>query len=137
MRVIGIQIKSKEAIFVVLEKDDAGNISQTNESAKFGIDDPTKPNQVKQFRDQINAAFDSIGAIRIGIVARNPNGKGDHAPSPVSFKLEGIIQLYDKIEIELVWKQTTIAYFKKNAKSAIPKNKYQEDAFDMAYYLIK
>jgi len=137
MKAIGIQIKSKEAVLVVLEKDAAGNISQTNDSAKFGINDPTKPNQVKQFRDQINAAFDSIGASRIGVVARNANGKGQRAPSPVSFKLEGIIQLYDKIEVELVWKQTTNAYFKKNKKTSTPKNKYQEDAFDIAFYLIK
>ena len=137
MKVIGIQIKSTEAILVVLEKDVSGNITQTNESAKFGIDDPTKPNQVKQFRDQINAAFDSIGASQIGIVARNANGKGDRAPSPISFKLEGIIQLYDKVEIELVWKQTTNAYFKKNAKLTTPKHKYQADAHDVALYLIK
>ncbi|NOX48894.1 MAG: DUF3010 family protein, partial [Chlorobi bacterium] len=85
MKAIGIQIKSKEAIVVVLEKDSAGNITQTNESAKYGIDDPANPSQVKQFRDQINAAFDSIGASRIGIVVRNPKGKGERAPSPISF----------------------------------------------------
>ena len=136
MKTIGIQIKSAEAILVVLEKDDSGNILQTNESAKFGIDDPTKPNQVKQFRDQINAAFDSIGASRIGILSRNANGKGDRTPSPISFKLEGIIQLYDKIDVEQVWKQTTIAYFKKNAKAVCAKNKYQDDAYNVAYYLM-
>jgi hypothetical protein len=136
MKVIGIQIKSKEAILVVLEKEASGIIVQTNESAKYSIDDPANPSQVKQFRDQINSAFDSINAFRIGIVARNANGKGERAPSPISFKLEGIIQLYDRIEVELVWKQTTNAYFKKNAKSIAAKHKYQEDAFDLAYYLI-
>ncbi len=109
MKTIGIQIESTKAIMVVLEKDAAGNIMQTNESVKFGLDDPTKPNQVRQFRDQINAAFDSIGATRIGIVARNANGKGGRTPSPNSFKLEGIVQLYDKVDLEQVWKQTTIA----------------------------
>jgi hypothetical protein len=136
MKTIGIQIKSTEAIMVVLEKASDGSIIQTNESARFIINDPTKPNQVKQFRDQINSTFDSISATRIGIVARNANGKGERAPSPVSFKLEGIIQLYGKLEIELVWKQTTIAYFKKNQRKTSPKTKYQEDAFDVAYYLI-
>jgi hypothetical protein len=136
MKTIGIQIKSTEAILVVLEKDDEGNITQTNESAKFSIDYPNKPNQVRQFRDQINAAFDSIGAIRIGIVARNANGKGDRAPSPISFKLEGIVQLYDKVDIEQVWKQTTNSFFKKNAKMGSAKNKYQDDAYEVAYYLI-
>ena len=137
MKTIGIQIKSTEAIIVVLEKDAAGNISQTKESVKYNIDDATKPTQVRQFRDQINSAFDSIRASRIGIVARNPNGKGDRAPSPVSFKLEGIIQFYVYFEVELIWKQTTIVYFKKNPKTVVPKNKYQEDAFEVALYLIK
>lgn len=136
MKTIGIQIKSAVAILVVLEKDATGNIMQTEESSKFKIDDPTNPNQVRQFRDQINAAFDLIGASRIGIVARNANGKGDRAPSPISFKLEGIIQLYDKVDIEQVWKQTTIAYFRKNEKTGSAKNRYQDDAYDVAYYLI-
>jgi hypothetical protein len=118
------------------KKDAAGNISQTNESAKFVIDDPTKPNQVRQYRDQINAAFDSIGASRIGIVARNANGKGLRAPSPISFMLEGVIMLYDKIDIEHVWEKTTIAHFKKNVKTGSAKNKYQNDAYDIAYYLM-
>lgn len=136
MKTIGIQIKSTEAIIVVLEKDVSGNITQTKESAKFSIDDQTKTNQVRQFRDQINAAFDSIGAARIGIVARNANGKGDLAPSPISFKLEGIIQLYEKVDLEQIWKQTIRAYLKKNVKTVSAKNKYQDDAFDVAYYLI-
>jgi hypothetical protein len=137
MKIIGIQLKSTEAIIVVLNKDETGLVTQTNESAKFGIDDPTKPNQVRQFRDQMNTAFDSICANRIGIVARNANGKGDRAPSPVSFKLEGIIQLYNKIDVELVWKQTTQAYFKKNSRNGSPKHKYQEDAYELADYLIQ
>lgn len=136
MKAIGIQIKSSEAILVVLEKDEKGNIFQTTESSKYGISDPSKPNQIKQFRDQINSAFDSIYPSRIGIVSRNANGKGQRAPSPISFKLEGIIQLYEKLEIEIIWPQTTIAYFKTNPKVLKANNKYQEDAFDLAYYLI-
>lgn len=136
MKTIGIQIKGAEAIIVVLSKDDNGIISITNESCKIKIDDPSSSIQVKQFKDQINTLFDTIGADSIGIMARNANGKGDRAPSPISFKLEGIIQLYTTLETEIIWKQTTNAYFKKNAKTLSASNKYQEDAFDIAYYLI-
>ena len=136
MKTIGMQIKSNEVILVVLEKDVAGKIIQTNESARYGIDDSTNSTQVKQFRDQINAAFDLVNPSRIGIVARNANGKGQRAPSPISFKLEGIIQLYEKVDIELVWPQTTVAYFKTHPKVEKSINKYQEDAFDLGYYLI-
>ena len=137
MKAIGIQIKSTQAILVVLESDVNGVIVQTKESTKFDITDHTAPVQIRQFRDQINSAFDSVKPVKIGIVARNANAKGDRMPSPVSFKLEGVIQLYDKMDVQLVWKQTLIAYFKKNLKNLTSTHKYQEDAFDLAYYLLK
>lgn len=137
MKTIGIQIIGGEAILVVLKKQDDGTIIQTNECAKFSIGDHTNPEQVRQFREQINSAFDTIQPDSIGIVARNANGRGDMAPSPLSFKLEGIIQLYEDINVQLIWKQTTSAYFKKNTKTLTPKHKYQTDAFDAAYYQIK
>jgi hypothetical protein len=58
------------------------------------------------------------------------------APSPVSFKLEGIIQLYEKVEVEFVAPQTTKAFLKKNACPVLPFKKKQQDAFDVAYYLL-
>ena len=136
MKTVGIQIKSNEAILVVLEKDSTDSIIQTSESTKFSIGDPDNPGQVKQFRDQINTAFDSIKPSRIGIMARNAKAKGVMMPSPLSFKLEGIIQLYEKLDIEIIWPQTLTAYFKKHPQSMTPKNKYQADALDVAYYLI-
>ena len=137
MKTIGIQIKSSEAIVVVLEKDALNNITQTNECSKFKIDEPNDHIQVKQFRDQINATFDLVGPAKIGIITRNANGKGEYAPSPISFKLEGIIQLYDKVEVEFVAPKTITTYFKKNNKTVKSKNVYQENAFDLAYYLFK
>jgi len=136
MKTVGIQIKSNEAILVILEKDSNGSIGQTSESTKFNIGDSDSPGQVKQFRDQINTAFDAIKPTRIGIMARNAKAKGVMMPSPLSFKLEGIIQLYNGLDIEIIWPQTLNAYYKKQPKHMAPKNKYQEDAFDVAYYLI-
>ncbi len=135
MKTIGIQIKSTTAILVVLEKDTNGVIAQTNESVKFDIQEPNDSKQVKQFRDQVNAAFDSINPDRIGIVVRNAKAKGDRTPSPISFKLEGIIQLYDKVDIEFIWPQTLTAHFKKKPQTQSAKHKYQEDAFNVSYYL--
>ncbi|MBL7839395.1 MAG: DUF3010 family protein [Cyclobacteriaceae bacterium] len=136
MKVLGIQIKSKEAILVILTQDGSGNIVQTDECTTFEITDIYNSNHVKQFRNQINIAFDTIKPHRIGICKRNENGKGMMAPSPVSFKLEGIIQLYDKIDVEFVAPQTTKAFLKKNTCSIVPSKKYQQDAFDVAYYLL-
>ncbi|MDQ0477100.1 DUF3010 family protein [Chryseobacterium sp. MDT2-18] len=137
MKTIGIQIKSNEIILVVLRKDESGIITQTKESSKFKVDDHNQQEQIKQFKNQVNSFFDSVDANKIGIVARNAKGKGLMSPSPVSFKLEGIIQLYEKTEIELVSKKTIDAYLKKNEKEITAEKILQNDSFDLAYYLIK
>jgi hypothetical protein len=136
MKALGIQIKSTGAILVVLKKDAASSITQTDECTKFEIADIYDSQQVRRFRDQINVALETIKPTKVGICKRNANGKGKMAPSPASFKLEGIIQLYDKIEIEFVAPQTVQAFLKKNPCPTNPKNKYQQDAFDLAYLLL-
>ncbi len=136
MKAIGIQIEGNQAILVVLIKDEHGIITQTNESVKLNLADHADAVQVQQFRDEINCAFDSIKPTFIGIKARNANGQGKYSPSPVSFKLEGIIQLYTKVGLEFISSQTISAYKKKNGVFPTSKNKYQQDAYDIAYYLL-
>ncbi len=139
MKVIGIQIDGDEAIIVVLNKDRSGAISQTDECVRFNIADHTISAQVQQFRDQVNSTFDLITPNVIGVKMRNAKAKERgtvRPPSPISFKLEGIIQLYTKCNIEFVWPQTITAFKKKNGDFPNSKNKYQQDAFDVAYYLL-
>ena len=136
MKVLGIQLKSNEAILVVLSQDEVGVITQLPESTKFKINDPTNNIQVRQFRDQVNTAFDSISPGKIGVMARNYKAKGTRAPSPISFKLEGIIQINEKFPISFVWPQSITAYYKKNRPELMPNKKLEEDAFNVAYYLI-
>lgn len=136
MKAIGIQIEGNEAILVVLIKDEHGIITQTNESVKLNLADHTDSVQVQQFRDQINCTFDSIKPAIVGIKARIAKAGGKLSPSPVSFKLEGIIQLYTKVSIDFVWSQTISAYKKKNDVFPPSKHKYQQDACDVAFYLL-
>lgn len=137
MKALGVQIQSTEAILVILEKDKNGNIQQSSESTKFGIKDSESNDQIRQFRDQVNASLDNINADVIGILARNGRARGTMTPSPLSFKLEGIFQLYEKTDINLIWPQTLSAYYKKNPCPLTPEKKYQQDAFMLAYYLLK
>ncbi len=139
MKVIGIQIEGNEVILVVLEKMDDSSIVQTDDCVRFDIADHSNASQVRQFRDQVNSTFKSIDASKIGVRARNANAKPSKTvrpPSPVSFKLEGIIQLCDNVNIEFIWPQTITAYKKKNTITTTPKHKYQQEAYDVAYYLI-
>ena len=136
MKVIGIEIKSNEAIVVVLEKDATGNIVQSVESTKIGIADSASNNQVRQFMQQVKASLDNINADEIAILARNGKAKGIMAPSPFAFKLEGLFQLYDKKDVQFVWPQTVSAFLKKKGCPLSSEKKYQEDAFRLAYYLL-
>lgn len=139
MKTIGIQIEGNEVIIVVLYQDTTGLITQTDECVRFNIADHTNSEQVQQFRDQVNSTFDLITPTIIGVKMRNAKAKERgkvRPPSPISFKLEGIIQLYLKCSIDFVWPQTITAFKKRNNDFPKAKNKYQQDAFDIAYYLI-
>lgn len=136
MKTLGIQIKSNEVILVVLQKDTSGIIKQLPESTKFKLEDANDHLQVRQFRDQVNTAFDSIKPDKIGILARNAKAKGTMAPSPMSFKLEGIIQLNDKYSLSFVWPQSILPFMKKNTPTLTSNKKLEEDAFNVAYYLM-
>lgn len=139
MKAIGIQIDGDETIIVVLHKDVNGTITQTDECVRFNIADHSVSAQVQQFRDQVNSTFDLITPAIIGIKMRNAKAKERgtvRPPSPISFKLEGIIQLYSKCNIDFVWPQTITACKKRNGDFPASKHKYQQDAFDIAYYLL-
>lgn len=76
MKAVGIEIKSLEAILVVLEKRADGQVVQTDQCIKFGIDDSQSNDQVRQFFQQVKASLDTINPDIIGIVARNAKAKG-------------------------------------------------------------
>lgn len=137
MKAIGIQLRSNEAIIVVLDQDESGSIFLTDESIKLKIDDHLKSEEIHQFRNQIFSLFDNLKPTSIGVIVRNSKGKGIHAPSPISFKLEGIIQLYDKLEIDFIWSTSIDAFLKKNPLTIKGKHNYQESALKLAYYLLK
>jgi hypothetical protein len=136
MKAVGIDIKSLEAILVVLEKLADGRVIQTNECIKFGIDDSESNVQIRQFFQQVKVSLDTINPEVVAILARNGRAKGTMAPSPFSFKLEGLFQLYDQKEVRIVWPQTLAAHFKKNPITMTPDKKLQKDAFNLAYYLL-
>ncbi len=137
MKTIGFQLKSNEAIIVVLDQDENGVVFLTEESIKLKVDDHLKSEEISQFRNQVFSLFDNLKPNSIGIIVRNSKGKGIHAPSPISFKLEGIIQLYDKLEVDLIWPKSLDAFVKKNPVPVKAKHNYQESALNLAYYLLE
>jgi len=135
MTVIGIDIDKSKAIFYTLEKKSDGEIVQINEGRKSlslvnGIDNA----QVRAFKTGIHEFFDEIKPQKISMLSRQT--KGRFKAASVSFKIEGLIQCYDKIEVEFVSPQTVKAFIKKNPLIFNLDFNYQEDAAELAYYML-
>lgn len=135
MRVIGIEIEKKRAICFALEQDSQGTyLNLTGNYKYFEIQEDQDNEEIKNFQSTIHAFFNSINPDVIAILSRQP--KGRFSSSTFSFKLEGLIQCYDKVNVEFVSPRTITAYYKKNLLSVPFDNNYQENAVKLASYLL-
>lgn len=131
---IGIEIDGRKVIACVLKKDDGEIENCTGNYKPIILENDDVAANVVLFRNSLFATFDAYNPSVIIIKARNPKGKGAYAPSPISFKVEGIIQTYEKCDVRLIAPQTVAAYFKKRTPVISPKFGYQEAAFNLAYH---
>jgi hypothetical protein len=135
MKAIGIEIDKKRAICFALERDQKGNLSNITGKQKFiEIKDDQDNAEIRSFVKTIQQYFDGIKPDAIAIITRQT--KGRFSASPYSFKLEGLIQCYENVNIEFVSPQTLTAFFKKNELAMTYENKYQENAMRLASYLL-
>lgn len=131
MTICGIEIKGSEAIFALATQGDHSLEHVVTATKKMALDDDEEAINVKAFATQI-AAFVKANAItRIAIKKRSK--KGEFAGGPTTFKIEGILQLLDGCEVQLLSPQTLNAQFKKHA-FGLPAslNKYQHEAYKAA-----
>lgn len=135
MRAIGVEIDKKRVICFALERDSQGNYINLTEHFRYlEIKDDQDNGQIRNFQSAIYAFFNSINPDVIAIIARQP--KGRFSSSTFSFKLEGLIQCYDRAEVEFVSPRTLAAYYKKNSFSVLFDNNYQENVAKLAGYLL-
>ena len=128
MTICGIEIKGSEAIFALANQ---GLEHVANATKKIALDDDEDAASVKAFAAQI-AAFVKANAIT-RIVIKKRSKKGEFAGGPITFKIEGLIQLLDDCEVQLLSPQTLNAQYKKHAFDLPASlNKYQHEAFKAA-----
>lgn len=132
MRICGIDLKGNEAIIVILD----GNRSHFEVIEcvkKLNLENDESSEEVKSFKNTFDSLVQDISINKIVIKKRNK--KGDYAGGPVSFKLEGLLQMVSGCEIELV-SAVSIASVIKKAEIVVPiiLNKYQNGAFETAFY---
>ena len=135
MKVIGIDIDKTKAIFYILEKDANGSILNLKGDFRYlNLSNDTDNQAVREFQSTVYAIFDDMHPDRIAIVKRQT--KGRFKASPLSFKIEGLIQCYEKLEIEFFPLITISTHFKKNNYELQLEHSYQERAAKLAYFLL-
>lgn len=135
MKVIGIDIDKSKAIFYVLEQNNDKSIASVSEGLKtLSLADDADNTQVRAFKTGIHDFFNQIKPQRIALLTRQ--SKGRFKAASVSFKIEGLIQCYEKIEVDFVSPQTVKAFIKKNPLTIELDFNYQEGAAQLASYLI-
>ncbi len=135
-RVCGIELKSSEAILVIVENIEGTNTLINSSPKKLTIDNDEDNGEIRAFYEGINA-FVKDNAIDIFVIKKRAR-KGKMAGGSVSFKLETLFQLNNSIETVFVSGQGIAAAHKKD-KFEVPEslNKYQETAFMAACLYIR
>lgn len=135
MKVLGISLEGSTAIFSGLEKIDSEIKNISNNFRKVELKNHLESDEVQSFVDVVHSFLESIQFDKIAIIKRGT--KGTFAASPISFKIEGLIQTYKNNDIEFIPPATLRAFYKKNTNSVVPKYNYQKPANDLAFYLLE
>ena len=134
--VCGIELKSSDAIFVVVDNTTGTERLIDTEPKKIKIGDDEDSSEIKSFFD---AVIEFIHDNNIDIIVLKKRAKkGKMAGGPVSFKLEALIQLNGVVDTVFVTGQGIAAAHKKD-HFEIPEslNKYQETAYMAACLYIR
>jgi hypothetical protein len=129
MKVCGIELKSNYTILTLVDYSSDDIIDNIDLKIKKIVleEEENKKSILKYFND-ISTFFMNNNVEKILIKKRSK--KGAFSGGAVSFKMEGLIQLYSNAEVKLVSSQSINSYEKKN-EIQFPKElkKYQEQAF--------
>ena len=135
-RICGIDLKSSEAILVVVESTKRTEGSIDTKPNKISIGDDEDNSEVKSF---FNSIVEFIRNNHIDVIVLKKRArKGKMAGGSVSFKLEALIQINGIVDTMFLSGQA-IAAAHKREQFAIPAslNKYQESAFMAAALYIQ
>ena len=135
MIVCGIQIAGSKAIFTILKKRNGDIQDITGNFKKLQLKNDGNCNEVRSFSKTIKSLFDNLNPKRIGIIKRNKSGP--FSGGAVSFKIEGLIQIYEKNNIELISPPTLKKFQKEKSPIITPQCKYQENSCLLAHYLLE
>ncbi len=124
MTVCGIELKSNSAILVVIKNKE---LCETN-IKKIILEDDENQQNIRKFCNEFLFFLEENNCEKVFIKKRAK--KGTFAGGAITFKMEALIQLNPKCEVELI-SSTKISSFEKKNNITFPKelNKYQNQAY--------
>jgi hypothetical protein len=132
MIVCGMEMAASEARLVILDGTKTSYVYTAIKPPKLVLSDDENPDEVRAFRDAIYAFLRENSVEQVAVKKRAK--RGEYAGGPVSFKLEGIVQLYSECSVVLV-SAPAIAAAKRKYAPSVPQDcrKYQQAAFETAF----
>lgn len=137
MKVVGIDISGRDVRLIALDNSSGEIVNYTGKYKPIRLDDDENADNVILFKNTLFATIESFSPNAVVINYRDPKGSGKYAPSSISFKIEGLIQLYENATVLFTKPQTIAAFFKKNGLDITTDYNYQIDALKLAYHYIK
>jgi len=133
MKVCGIEISSNEAVVVVLEKT-GDEIEMLNTSVKkITLSNDEKQSAINSFKNVILNFLKDNDVENVAIKQRAQSGK--FSGGALSFKMEALIQLYEK-EVKIINGSTINSKTKNLNLTKYKINKYQEEALKAALAIL-
>jgi len=130
MRICGIDLKANNTILSVIDTDEEDDILVYIDMKvkKITLDDDESQLNIREYCNDLLVFLKQNKIEKIVIKKRAK--KGNFAGGPVTFKMEGLIQLNPHCEVELISSQSIGAYQKKNeVEFPSQLKKYQEQAY--------
>ena len=112
MKICGVELSGFGAHVAVVNVTKSGIKFVKTDNFVFTLDKDEKADSVKKFYDSIKTFFKENKVTNIVIKKRNK--KGQYAGGAITFKMEGLIQMIDKVSVELLAPQSISATNKKH-----------------------
>jgi hypothetical protein len=130
----GIEITARKAVFVFLAQTDAGVADITGALRPLAIGDDEDATEVKRFCAAAHAVLDRFRPDRIALIQRRRSGP--FASGGLTFKIEGLLQLYPHGALQIISTQQLRDYARDTQVVLKPRFAYQRNAYWAARYIL-
>ena len=131
----GIEISGRRAIFVFLRLQGQEILDVTGKRTQITIKNEDDPGEIRRFYQAGQTFFEQMQPHCIAIIQRKKHGH--FASGGITFKLEGLLQLYPRTDVAIVPPAALRQFAKDHRPVLTPRFSYQKNAYLMARYLLQ